>query len=128
WAHANAEALLPTREQIERAREVAFAAKRRLDGKMEVVFVLPDWHAGRPRACMDGWGRRFVHVTPDGSVLPCHAARSIPGLHFERVRDATLRSIWETSFALNAFRGDDWMLEPCLSCPEKARDFGGCRC
>jgi len=128
WALPNREALLPAREAIDAARVVAAAAKARLEGTMEVLFVLPDLHADRPRACMDGWGRRFIHVTPDGSVLPCHAARSIPGLRFERVRDASLRSIWETSTALNAFRGDAWMLEPCRSCPEKARDFGGCRC
>ena len=25
-------------------------------------------------------------------------------------------------------RGFDWMQEPCRSCPEKEKDFGGCRC
>jgi pyrroloquinoline quinone biosynthesis protein E len=128
WALVNREALLPSREAIDAARAVAAAARARLEGTMEVLFVLPDLHADRPRACMDGWGRRFVHVTPDGSVLPCHAARSIPGLRFERARDASLRSIWEASAAMNAFRGDAWMPEPCRSCPEKGRDFGGCRC
>ena len=128
WALPNREALLPAREEIDAARIVAAAAKKRLKGTMEVLFVLPDLHADRPRACMDGWGRRFVHVTPDGSVLPCHAARSISGLHFENARDASLRSIWESSTAMNAFRGDAWMSEPCRSCPEKERDFGGCRC
>jgi pyrroloquinoline quinone biosynthesis protein E len=128
WALPNREALLPSREAIDAARAVAAAAKARLEGTMEVLFVLPDLHADRPRACMDGWGRRFVHMTPDGSVLPCHAARSIPALRFERARNASLRSIWETSSAMNAFRGDAWMPEPCRSCPEKERDFGGCRC
>jgi len=128
WALPNREALMPTREAIDAARAVAAGAKARLEGTMEVVFVLPDLYADRPRACMDGWGRRFLHVTPDGSVLPCHAARSIPGLRFESIRHGSLRSIWETSSAMNAFRGDAWMPEPCRSCAEKERDFGGCRC
>jgi pyrroloquinoline quinone biosynthesis protein E len=127
WAHANVDALLPTRAQIERAREVAFAAKRRLDGKMEVVFVLPDWHAGRPRACMDGWGRRFMVVAPDGAVLPCHAARGLP-LDFETVRTRPLRAVWTDGEALGAFRGEAWMAEPCKSCDRRGIDFGGCRC
>jgi pyrroloquinoline quinone biosynthesis protein E len=127
WAHANVEALLPTRAQIERARETAFAAKRRLDGMMEVIFVLPDWHAGRPRACMDGWGRRFVVVAPDGSVLPCHAARSLP-LTFDSVRDHTLRAAWTDSQGMRAYRGDAWLPEPCRSCDRKTVDYGGCRC
>jgi pyrroloquinoline quinone biosynthesis protein E len=128
WALPNREALMPAREAIDAARAVAAEAKARLEGTMEVVFVLPDLYADRPRACMDGWGRRFVHVTPDGSVLPCHAARSIPGLRFESIRHGSLRSIWETSAAISAFRGDAWMREPCRSCAEKGRDFGGCRC
>src|ERR1019366_4858382 len=45
WALENSAALLPTRAQIERARAVAHATRERLAGKMEVVFVLPDWHA-----------------------------------------------------------------------------------
>jgi PqqA peptide cyclase len=127
WAYTNLAALLPTRAQIERAREVAFAAKRRLEGRMEVVFVLPDWHAGRPRACMDGWGRRFVVVAPDGAVLPCHAARSLP-LSFTGVRDAPLAAAWSEAPGMRAFRGDDWLPEPCAGCDRKTLDHGGCRC
>ena len=93
WALANERALLPSRAQIDRARVVARDAKERLAGRMEVVFVLPDWHADRPRACMDGWGRRFVVVAPDGAVLPCHAARSLP-LSFASVRGARLADVW----------------------------------
>ncbi|MGH7437827.1 MAG: pyrroloquinoline quinone biosynthesis protein PqqE, partial [Polyangiaceae bacterium] len=127
WANANVEALLPTRAQIERAREIAFAARRRLDGKMEVVFVLPDWHAGRPRACMDGWGRRFMVVAPDGAVLPCHAARSLP-LAFDSVRTRSLRAAWNDSQGMRAYRGEAWLPEPCRSCDKKSVDYGGCRC
>jgi pyrroloquinoline quinone biosynthesis protein E len=94
---------------------------------MEVIFVLPDWHADRPRACMDGWGRRFVVVAPDGTVLPCHAARSLP-LEFQSVRDAPLQSIWNDGPAMKAYRGEAWMPEPCRTCDRRGIDFGGCRC
>ena len=30
--------------------------------------------------------------------------------------------------AFNAFRGTDWMREPCRSCERKTIDYGGCRC
>jgi pyrroloquinoline quinone biosynthesis protein E len=127
WALANEAALLPTRAQIDAARGVAAAARERLAGRTEVVFVLPDWHADRPRACMDGWGRRFVVVAPDGAVLPCHAARSLP-LSFATVRDAPLASIWHDGEGMRAFRGEEWMPDPCRSCDRRAIDFGGCRC
>jgi PqqA peptide cyclase len=127
WALENRAALLPSGAQIERARAVAAAAKARLEGRMQVVFVLPDWHADRPRACMDGWARRFVVVAPDGAVLPCHAARALP-LAFETVRAGPLGAVWQDSAALRAFRGEAWMPEPCKSCDRRAIDFGGCRC
>jgi pyrroloquinoline quinone biosynthesis protein E len=127
WALQNRSALLPSRAQIERARGVAAEAKRRLEGRMQVVFVLPDWHADRPRACMDGWARRFIVVAPDGVVLPCHAARALP-LAFESIRLRPLRAIWSDNAGLRAFRGQDWMPEPCKSCDRRSIDFGGCRC
>jgi pyrroloquinoline quinone biosynthesis protein E len=127
WALENTSALLPTRAQIDRARVVAHEAKSRLAGQMEVVFVLPDWHADRPRACMDGWGRRFVVVAPDGAVLPCHAARGLP-LSFESVRDASLEHLWRDGEGMRAFRGEAWMPDPCKSCDRRAIDYGGCRC
>jgi pyrroloquinoline quinone biosynthesis protein E len=127
WAHRNVAALLPTRAQIENARAVAQAARRRLEGRMEVIFVLPDWHADRPRACMDGWGRRFVVVAPDGVVLPCHAARSLP-LSFAGVRCGSLARAWQDAPGMQEFRGDSWLPEPCKSCDQRAVDHGGCRC
>jgi pyrroloquinoline quinone biosynthesis protein E len=127
WALANEDSLLPTRSQIERARTAAREAKERLRGRMEVIFVLPDWHADRPRACMDGWGRRFVVVAPDGAVLPCQAARSLP-LVFASARGAGLARAWKESDALQSLRGIAWMPEPCRSCDHREVDFGGCRC
>jgi len=129
FAFENRGALMPTREGLERARDVAVAAKERLRGKMDVLFVKPDHFSEHPRACMDGWARRFVQVIPDGTVVPCHAATTIRSLEFERVSaERSLGEIWETSPALAAFRGDAWMPEPCRSCDRKAIDFGGCRC
>lgn len=127
WALENASSLLPTGAQLERARVVAAAARERLLGRTEVVFVLPDWYADRPRACMDGWGRRFVVVAPDGAVLPCHAARALP-LAFPGVRTAPLASIWRDGPGLRAFRGEAWMPEPCAGCDRRSVDHGGCRC
>jgi pyrroloquinoline quinone biosynthesis protein E len=77
---------------------------------------------------MDGWARRYVVVTPDGVVLPCHQATSIAGLTFESVRDRPLAEIWRDSPAMRRFRGEDWMPAPCRTCDERHTDFGGCRC
>ncbi|HZP42313.1 MAG TPA: pyrroloquinoline quinone biosynthesis protein PqqE [Candidatus Binatia bacterium] len=128
WALVNRDALLPTAAQVARAREVAQAARARLAGRMDVFSVLPDYHADRPKACMDGWARRYLVVAPDGLVLPCHAAHTIPGLRFERVTERPLAEIWADGPALAAFRGEAWMPEPCRSCARRAVDFGGCRC
>jgi pyrroloquinoline quinone biosynthesis protein E len=128
WAQANRHALLPTKAELDAGREVAAKARRRLEGTMEVLYVMPDYYSDRPRACMDGWARRFVHVTPSGDVLPCHAAQIITGLQFENVTTRSLGEIWQSSDAMQLFRGDAWMVEPCRSCPNKAVDFGGCRC
>lgn len=128
WALKNREQLLPTRAQLERAREVAAAAKVRLAGRMEIAYVTPDYYSEWPKACMEGWGRRFINIIPDGLVLPCHAAHTITGLKFENVRDLPLEEIWHRSPSFNLFRGEAWMLEPCRSCPRRSIDFGGCRC
>ena len=128
WALVNRRALLPTREQLAAAREVARAARARLQGRMEVLFVTPDYSADFPTACMDGWGRRFLVVAPDGLVLPCHAAHTLPGLTFENARTRPLAEIWLHSAGFEAFRGEAWMPDPCRSCERRTVDFGGCRC
>jgi pyrroloquinoline quinone biosynthesis protein E len=128
WAFLNRQALLPTREQIERARSVAAAARKRLEGRMEVVFVVPDYYVEFPPACMDGWGRRFLVVSPDGLLLPCLLAHTVPGLSFGNVREQSVEELWTSSPGLLAFRGEDWMPEPCRGCTRRSIDFGGCRC
>ena len=128
WAFANREGLLPTREQLDRSIEFLKQSEERLRGKIHVEFVVPDYYAKYPKACMGGWGRKFMLITPSGDALPCHAAQIIPGLHFDNVIDHNLREIWEKSAAFRKFRGEEWMPEPCNSCDRRERDFGGCRC
>jgi pyrroloquinoline quinone biosynthesis protein E len=129
WAFRNRAALLPTREQVVRAREIATSAKARLSGKIDIFYVLPDYYESRPKPCLNGWGRRYLTVNPVGDVLPCPTASSaIPDLRFENVRARDLGWIWRESESFNRFRGTEWMPEPCRSCPQKEIDFGGCRC
>src|SRR5437870_4263496 len=129
WAFLNRAALLPTREQVARARVVATAAKARLAGKIDIFYVLPDYYETRPKPCLNGWGQRYLTVNPIGDVLPCPTASSaIPDLRFENVRARSLDWIWRRSQSFNRFRGTEWMPEPCRSCPQKEIDFGGCRC
>jgi pyrroloquinoline quinone biosynthesis protein E len=128
WALLNRRALLPTRAELERARVTAAEAKARLSGRMEVLFVLPDYYSDYPKACMDGWGRRFLLVSPDGLALPCHLAHTLPGVGFDNVRERSLDRIWRESPGFNWYRGEAWMPEPCRSCERRSIDFGGCRC
>jgi pyrroloquinoline quinone biosynthesis protein E len=128
WAHLNRDQLLPTREQFEEAEAIAQEYKAKLEGKMKIYYVVPDFYEDRPKACMNGWGTTFLTIAPDGIALPCHEARILPGLNCPNVRDMSVRDIWLHSEAFNKFRGFGWMKEPCRSCPEKAKDFGGCRC
>jgi PqqA peptide cyclase len=128
WAWHNREQLLPSRAQLERAEAVTQRFRERVGTRMRVYFVVPDYFETRPKACMNGLGSVFLAVAPDGLALPCHAARMLPGLELPNVRAQSLRSIWYDSQAFNRFRGDSWMKEPCRSCPEKVKDFGGCRC
>ncbi len=128
WALANREMLMPTPEQVETAGAIAARHKQRLEGTIDVLFVKPDYFGTTPKACMDGWARRFIHMVPSGQVLPCHAATSIRSLTFESAKDRSLADIWENGTGLNAFRGTDWMPSPCQTCDRRDIDFGGCRC
>ena len=128
WAWLNRDALLPSRAQLTRAEEVTRAFRERVGNRMKIYFVVPDYFETRPKPCMNGLGSVFLALTPDGTALPCHAARMLPGLSLPNVRAMSLREIWYDSQAFNRFRGQGWMKEPCVSCPERAKDFGGCRC
>ena len=128
WAHKNRDFLMPTKEQFEEAESIAQAFKEKVEGKMKIYYVIPDFHEDRPKACMNGWGTTFLTIAPDGVALPCHSARELPGLDCPNVNDFSIEDIWNESKAFNFFRGNEWMKEPCSSCDEKEKDFGGCRC
>lgn len=128
WAWLNREHLLPSREQVERAEETTRRFREKVGDRMKIYFVVPDYFERRPKPCMAGLGSVFLNIAPDGTALPCHAARMLPGLTFPNVQSASVESIWYDSEAFNHFRGYEWMKEPCRSCPEKTKDFGGCRC
>lgn len=128
WGLLNRDALLPTRGQLDAATDAVEAARARLRGRVVIDYVVPDYYAERPKACMGGWGRRMITVTPAGRALPCHAAESLPGFDFPSVRDTSLAAIWNAAPAFARFRGTDWMPEPCRSCDQREIDWGGCRC
>jgi pyrroloquinoline quinone biosynthesis protein E len=127
WALHNRDALLPSRAQLGRAEAVVRAARKRLEGRMDVIYVLPDYYSQYPKPCMGGWGKRQLTVAPNGDVLPCPAAHALP-LPRASVRDDSLARIWTESPLFQRFRGTDWMPDPCRSCDRREIDFGGCRC
>ncbi|HSH62658.1 MAG TPA: pyrroloquinoline quinone biosynthesis protein PqqE [Methyloceanibacter sp.] len=128
WAFLNRAALIPTYEQTVQSIDLVENARERLKGVLTIDMVVPDYYAKRPKPCMGGWGKGFMNITPAGNVLPCHAAETIKHLKFDTVRERPLLDIWLNSDAFNAFRGTDWMKEPCRSCAFREIDFGGCRC
>jgi PqqA peptide cyclase len=128
WAMANRNQLMPTLEQARFAHDTILRAREKLLGVLVIDYVPADYHAKFPKACMGGWGQTGLNIDPTGRVLPCHAAETISGLEFESVRDRKLADIWFDGKAFNAFRGFDWMQEPCKSCERRELDFGGCRC
>jgi len=128
WALENRASLMPTAAQIEAAQRTFDEAKVKYRGRMQIIYVLPDYYESYPKPCYGGWGSVYIVVAPDGRALPCHGAGHIAWMQFDNVRDHSLDWIWRESAAFQAFRGDDWMKEPCRSCERKALDFGGCRC
>lgn len=128
WAHHNRDQLMPTQEQLQAAEAIAKEYQDTQKGKMKIYYVVPDYYEGRPKACMNGWGTTFLTIAPDGVALPCHSARQLPNFDCPNVNDSSISDIWNKSKAFNYFRGDDWMKEPCKSCPDKDKDFGGCHC
>ena len=128
WGLHNRDALMPTREQVERSRDVFEDARLRLGSRMDLLYVIPDYFEEFPKPCMGGWGRRAIVMAPNGDAMPCQAAASIPDLTFPNVRDHSLDWIWWESETFNRFRGFEWMQEPCRSCARRDLDYGGCRC
>ncbi len=126
---AIAEQLLPTpraaaargsrHRPLQRARGLAHArllrGARLLRDAAETLHERPRTGVPRHRA---GWRR---------TTLPGGADATGPRPSRAYARRACAR-IWYDSPAFNHYRGEDWMKEPCRSCPERSRDFGGCRC
>jgi pyrroloquinoline quinone biosynthesis protein E len=127
WAFHNRLQLLPTQVQVEKAEAVSQRYREKWGRNIKIIFVVPDYYEKRPKACMNGWGSIFLTITPDGTALPCHSAKQLP-IEFPNVKDHSIETIWRDSQGFNQYRGDSWMQEPCRSCPEKHKDFGGCRC
>lgn len=128
WALKNRAALIPTREQFLKTVKIVEDARQRLKGILVFDFVVHDHYAVRPKPCMGGWGRSLMTITPSGKVLPCHASETIKWLKFDNVRDRPLSDIWLNGHAFQAYRGTEWMKEPCKSCDRREIDWGGCRC
>ena len=128
WGLANRAHLMPTQEQLQRAEAIVNEYRAKAGNKLRILFVVPDYFEERPKACMNGWGSVFLAVSADGTALPCHAAKTLPGFDFPNVTQHSVHDIWHHSDAFNRYRGDAWMKEPCQSCPDKKKDFGGCRC
>jgi pyrroloquinoline quinone biosynthesis protein E len=104
------------------------AETERLRDTMQIVYVVADYYEPYPKPCMYGWGARQLTVAPNGDVLPCPAASVITTLPIENVLSRPLKEIWYDSESFNAYRGEEWMSEPCRTCDRRAVDFGGCRC
>ena len=128
WAFKNRARLMPTHEQVIKAEVIIKAAKERLKGKIRIDSNSSDYYAKFPKPCMGGWAQSSLLIDPSGRVMPCHSAMVIPDLVFENVKEKPLAEIWNQSSAFEAFRGQDWMKEPCRSCDRRTKDFGGCRC
>ena len=89
---------------------------------------MPDYYSRYPKPCMGGWAHRQLDGgaerrrpalpgRPDAARCRAPACATDP-----------LARIWAESPLLTAFRGTDWMPEPCRSCDRRELDFGGCRC
>jgi pyrroloquinoline quinone biosynthesis protein E len=128
WALANRNALMPTKTQAAEASRIVAEARKAHKGRLVLDYVPADYHSDYPKRCMGGWGTTGLNIAPDGEVLPCHAAQTIKTLRFDNVRAKNLSEIWYNGAAFDAYRGFDWMQEPCRSCEFKKKDFGGCRC
>ena len=128
WAAVNRDHLMPSREQLQRAEELTNRYRERIGDRMKIFFVVPDYYETRPKKCMNGWGNVFLTIAPDGTALPCHTAKSLPGIQFPNVQELGIGDIWYESDAFNKYRGNAWMSETCRTCPEQHNDLAGCRC
>ncbi|MGB7181219.1 MAG: pyrroloquinoline quinone biosynthesis protein PqqE, partial [Burkholderiaceae bacterium] len=113
WAFENRAQLLPSREQLEKAETITQRYRDKYGDRIRIFFVVPDYYETRPKKCMNGWGNVFLTISPDGTALPCHTARMLPGMDFPNVVTQSVQQIWYESEAFNRYRGTDWMRDPC---------------
>ena len=100
--------------------------------------------ASRANSSSTWWSPTITRAIPSpargaggGSRSMCRRpARRCPATRPNRFRASNsgmcaiirLSEIWRSNPAFNAFRGTDWMPEPCRSCERREIDWGGCRC
>jgi PqqA peptide cyclase len=128
WALKNRARLMPTQEMLRDSMQVIATNKENLRGRVRIDYVLPDYYADTPKPCMGGWAKKMMLINPLGLAMPCHSAETLSQYSAPSVRELPLKQIWFESELFNAFRGEEWMEEPCRSCERKEIDFGGCRC
>ena len=130
WALRNRAALMPTRAQLEAANADGRARRARgCKGRLVIDYVVPDYYAARPKACMGGWGRRFINIDAGrpGAALPRGGDAAGLRVPLGARPRAGARS-GASPRPSTRFRGTDWMPEPCRSCDRREIDWGGCRC
>jgi len=128
WAFKNKNHLIPSKQQLQKSEQVAKEYQDKYQGKVDIFYVVPDYYEGEPKPCMSGWGNISMTVAPNGDVLPCLSAAILPEIQLPNVKDNSLQWIWNKSSAFNKYRGEEWMLDPCKTCPKRSVDYGGCRC
>ena len=130
WAVPNQDALMPSREQLERAEDAVRRFRERVGPKVDVLWVLPDYFEDLPKPCMGGWGTTAMVVAPNGDVLPCQAASTIPGSSSPTSASIRWSGSGTSPMPSRASAAREWMQEPCRTCPlgRQEVDWGGCRC
>ena len=116
------------RRERSRLRE----ARRTFRGCSKSSSSCPTTTPNRPKALHGGLGDgRICVVDPEtGGYCPATPPPSIRGISNSGIGRPldSLAECWRDAPGMNTFRGDAWLPEPCRSCPESGRDFGGCRC
>jgi len=64
WGLQNRAALIPSEAQLDAMTACVTAWRERTRGRMVIDYVIPDYYAHRPKACMGGWAQRFLNVMP----------------------------------------------------------------
>jgi hypothetical protein len=73
WALKNRAALMPSREQVERAATAVTELRARHHGRIVIDAVVPDYYARYPKPCVGGWGPPLAQrdAGGQGPALSC---------------------------------------------------------